>query len=220
MEGVMTTHSGHATPAGAASGDESNDNFELCAEGPGEEMDTSTAAVEDAVMVGAESDAATDNLAARFADLNSPADRYVYSLPPPLFTIAATRLLFIVLSLTSLSRYIARHFPSRASIAIAFWVAMIFFFLLPSLLPRTYIFGDGYLVQRLDFTRNSVAYLFRTTYAPADSLTIAALVAYMNAALPPDKHEEFDTAEVTRAAKTLHDRGSVVFEGDTLKPLH
>jgi hypothetical protein len=147
MEGVMTTHSGHATPAGAASGDESNDNFELCAEGPGEEMDTSTAAVEDAVMVGAESDAATDNLAARFADLNSPADR-------------------------------------------------------------------------LDFTRNSVAYLFRTTYAPADSLTIAALVAYMNAALPPDKHEEFDTAEVTRAAKTLHDRGSVVFEGDTLKPLH
>jgi hypothetical protein len=74
--------------------------------------------------------------------------------------------------------------------------------------------------KRLNFTRNSIVYLFRTTYTSADSLTIAALVAYMNAALPPDKHEEFDTAEVTRAAKTLHDRGSVAFEGDMLKPLH
>jgi hypothetical protein len=74
--------------------------------------------------------------------------------------------------------------------------------------------------DRLSFTRHSIAYLFRTTYSPADALTIAALVAYMNAALPPDKHEEFDTAEVTRAAKTLHDRGSVAFEGDTLKLLN
>jgi hypothetical protein len=73
---------------------------------------------------------------------------------------------------------------------------------------------------RLSFTRHSIAYLFRTTYTPADALTIAALVAYMNAALPPDKHEEFDTAEVTRAAKTLHDHGRVAFEGDTLKLLH
>jgi hypothetical protein len=74
--------------------------------------------------------------------------------------------------------------------------------------------------HRLNFTRHSIAYLFRTTYTPADALTIAALVAYMNAAIPPDKHEEFDTAEVTRAAKTLHDRGNVAFEGDTLKILH
>ncbi|KAI0248760.1 hypothetical protein BJV78DRAFT_770591 [Lactifluus subvellereus] len=74
--------------------------------------------------------------------------------------------------------------------------------------------------DRLSFTRHSIAYLFRTTYTPADALTIAALVAYMNAALPPDKHEEFDTAEVIRAAKTLHDRGRVAFEGDTLKLLH
>lgn len=73
--------------------------------------------------------------------------------------------------------------------------------------------------DRLNFTRHSIVYLFRTTYTPADALTIAALVAYLNAALPPDKHEEFDTAEVTRAAKTLHDRGSVAFEGDTLKLL-
>ncbi|KAF8268837.1 hypothetical protein EI94DRAFT_1095948 [Lactarius quietus] len=74
--------------------------------------------------------------------------------------------------------------------------------------------------DRLSFTRHAIAYLFRTTYTPADALTIAALVAYMNAALPPDRHEEFDTAEVTRAAKTLHDRGRVAFEGDTLKLLH
>jgi hypothetical protein len=76
------------------------------------------------------------------------------------------------------------------------------------------------LLCRLSFTRHSITYLFHTTYTPADALTIAALVAYMNAALPPDKHEEFDTAEVTRAAKTLHDRGNVAFEGDTLKFLH
>jgi hypothetical protein len=81
-------------------------------------------------------------------------------------------------------------------------------------------FGGGWTEQRLNFTRNSIVYLFRTTYTSVDSLTIAALVAYMNAALPPDKHEEFDTAEVTRAAKTLHDRGRVAFEGDMLKPLH
>ncbi|KAI0294495.1 hypothetical protein B0F90DRAFT_1756905 [Multifurca ochricompacta] len=74
--------------------------------------------------------------------------------------------------------------------------------------------------DRLSFTRHSIDYLFHTTYTPADALTIAALVAYMNAALPPDKHEEFDTAEVTRAAKTLHDRGRVAFEGDTLKLLY
>ncbi|KAI9440998.1 hypothetical protein H4582DRAFT_1513862 [Lactarius indigo] len=74
--------------------------------------------------------------------------------------------------------------------------------------------------DRLTFTRHSIVYLFRTTYTAADALTIAALVAFMNAALPPDRHEEFDTAEVTRAAKTLHDRGRVAFEGDTLKLLH
>ncbi|KAI9459734.1 hypothetical protein BJY52DRAFT_358082 [Lactarius psammicola] len=74
--------------------------------------------------------------------------------------------------------------------------------------------------DRLNFTRYSIACLFRTTYTPADALTIAALVAFMNAALPPDRHEEFDTAEVTRAAKTLHDRGRIAFQGDTLKLLH
>ncbi|KAH9971027.1 hypothetical protein BGW80DRAFT_1460913 [Lactifluus volemus] len=73
----------------------------------------------------------------------------------------------------------------------------------------------GSSADRLSFTGHSIAYLFRTTYTPTDALTIAALVAYMNAALPPDKHEEFDTAEVTRAAKTLHDRDALL-----LKAIH
>src|SRR5258708_24210480 len=91
--------------------------------------------------------------------------------------------------------------------------------LLPIHVFSRFFWGGCARNKRLNFTRNSIGYLFRTTYTPADSLTIAALVAYMNAALPPDKHEEFDTAEVTRAAKMLHDRGSVAFEGDMLKPL-
>jgi len=132
----------------------------------------------------------------------------------------------------SLSRHIARHlslslplFFPFPRIAIAFWVGMSLFSFPLSMSSLHYtcfrvFLGGDWLEQRLDFTRNSIVYLFRTTYTPADSLTIAALVAYMNAALPPDKHEEFDTAEVTRAAKTLHDHGSVAFEGDMLKPLH
>ncbi|TFY59853.1 hypothetical protein EVG20_g7634 [Dentipellis fragilis] len=70
---------------------------------------------------------------------------------------------------------------------------------------------------RLKFVLHSISYLFQTTYGPSDALTIAALVAYLNTAMPPDKHEDFDTTEVTRAAKTLHDRGKLAFEGDTLK---
>jgi hypothetical protein len=95
--------------------------------------------------------------------------------------------------------------------------------LLASILNSGRLSYGGFLLLflcRLNFTRHSITYLFRTTYTPADALTIAALVAYMNAALPPDKHEEFDTAEVTRAAKTLHDRGNVAFQGDTLKLLY
>lgn len=70
---------------------------------------------------------------------------------------------------------------------------------------------------RLDFTYRSVRYLFKTTYERTDELTIAALVTYLNAAMPPDKHEDFDTAEVTKAAMTLHERGYCAFEGDVLR---
>lgn len=71
--------------------------------------------------------------------------------------------------------------------------------------------------SRLDFTYRSVKYLFKTTYERTDELTIAALVTYLNAAMPPDKHEDFDTAEVTKAAMTLHERGYCAFEGDVLR---
>ena len=66
----------------------------------------------------------------------------------------------------------------------------------------------------------SVQYLFKTTYDPTDELTIAALVTYLNAAMPPDKHEDFDTAEVTKTMTALHDRGAFVFEGDVIRIPH
>jgi hypothetical protein len=51
-------------------------------------------------------------------------------------------------------------------------------------------------------------------------MTISALLTYLNAAMPPDKHEDFDTAEVVRAAAALHDRGEISFEGDILHLVH
>ncbi|GAW00464.1 hypothetical protein LENED_001986 [Lentinula edodes] len=53
---------------------------------------------------------------------------------------------------------------------------------------------------RKQFVSHSIAYLFQTTYdcspCSSDELSISALVAYLNAAMPMDKHEDFDTAEV------------------------
>lgn len=48
-------------------------------------------------------------------------------------------------------------------------------------------------------------------------MSISALVAYLNAAVPVDKHEDFDTAEVSRAVAGLRDRGRVRFEGDLIR---
>ncbi|KAI0332675.1 hypothetical protein GY45DRAFT_1335357 [Cubamyces sp. BRFM 1775] len=70
---------------------------------------------------------------------------------------------------------------------------------------------------RLDFVARSIRHLFRVTYERSDELTIATLVTYLNAALPPDKHEDFDTAEVTKAATALHERKTYVFEGDVIR---
>ncbi|KAI1790221.1 hypothetical protein LXA43DRAFT_1017043 [Ganoderma leucocontextum] len=70
---------------------------------------------------------------------------------------------------------------------------------------------------RLDFVSRSIRHLFRITYARSDELTIAALVTYLNAAMPPDKHEDFDTAEVTKVTTALHERGTFVFEGDVIR---
>jgi len=68
------------------------------------------------------------------------------------------------------------------------------------------------------FIHKSVGYLFQTTYSAGDEITIASLVTYLNSALPPDKYEDFDTVEVTRAAITLSKTGPYVFEGDVLRP--
>ena len=62
-----------------------------------------------------------------------------------------------------------------------------------------------------------MSYLFRTTYANTDDLTIATLVTYLNAAMPPDKHEDFDTTEVIKAAMQLHERGDFNFTGDVIR---
>jgi hypothetical protein len=72
---------------------------------------------------------------------------------------------------------------------------------------------------RKHFVFAAVEYLFGTTYEASDELTVSALVGYVNAAVPPDKHEDFDTGEVTRAAHALCERarGWVVLEGDVLR---
>ncbi|KAI0741382.1 hypothetical protein C8Q80DRAFT_132696 [Daedaleopsis nitida] len=70
---------------------------------------------------------------------------------------------------------------------------------------------------RLEFVSRSIRHLFRATYARSDELTIAALVTYLNAAMPPDKHEDYETAEVTKAMTALHERGAFVFEGDVIR---
>lgn len=72
-------------------------------------------------------------------------------------------------------------------------------------------------MDRLDFASRSIRHLFRITYARSDELTIAALVTYLNAAMPPDKHEDFDTAEVTKMMTVLHERGTFIFEGDVIR---
>ena len=73
------------------------------------------------------------------------------------------------------------------------------------------------IMCRTHFVHTSVTLLLSTTYAPSDALRVSALLAYLNAAMPPDKHEEFDTTEVARAVGALAGRGRVVFEGDVLR---
>ncbi|KAI6154375.1 hypothetical protein EDD17DRAFT_1779921 [Pisolithus thermaeus] len=89
-----------------------------------------------------------------------------------------------------------------------------------SRLPRRVTLGFADLDSlpgRLNFVYSSIAFLFTTTYEPTDEMTISALLAYLNAAMPPDKHEDFDTAEVAKAVAALHDRGDIIFEGDMLR---
>ncbi|KAF7968535.1 hypothetical protein HWV62_30147 [Athelia sp. TMB] len=70
---------------------------------------------------------------------------------------------------------------------------------------------------RINFVSASVHYLFSTTYDKSDDLTISALLTYLNAAIPLDKYEDFDTTEVVRAATQMRERGDALFEGDVLR---
>ncbi|KAH8111768.1 hypothetical protein DFH11DRAFT_576855 [Phellopilus nigrolimitatus] len=72
---------------------------------------------------------------------------------------------------------------------------------------------------RLAFIAASIRHLFGTTYARgADALSVGALVNYLNAALPPDKHEEFDVREVSAACGgALAKAGRVVLRGDEVR---
>ncbi|EJD00255.1 uncharacterized protein FOMMEDRAFT_148505 [Fomitiporia mediterranea MF3/22] len=73
---------------------------------------------------------------------------------------------------------------------------------------------------RLAFISTSVEHLFKTTYDHGDELSIGALVNYLNAAMPADKHDDFDVQEVTRAAAALAKTGVLVQEGDRLRPVN
>ncbi|KAJ7278238.1 hypothetical protein C8J57DRAFT_1222097 [Mycena rebaudengoi] len=74
---------------------------------------------------------------------------------------------------------------------------------------------------RRHFVFSSVDYLFRTTYEASDDMSISSLLTYLNAAMPQDKHEDFDTGEVIRAASALAARETrrFVLEGDMLRLL-
>ena len=48
-------------------------------------------------------------------------------------------------------------------------------------------------------------------------MSISALLAYLNAAMPQDKHEDIDTSEVARAVASMKEKGRIIFEGDMLR---
>lgn len=80
----------------------------------------------------------------------------------------------------------------------------------------------SYPPNSIAFIALSIRHLFRTSYdaRAGDELTAMALVNYLNAALPSDKHEEFDLSEVTKTvAGALRERGIVKLEGDVVRLL-
>jgi hypothetical protein len=69
---------------------------------------------------------------------------------------------------------------------------------------------------RRSFISASISYLFATTYESTDDMAISTLLTYLNAAMPQDKHEDFDTTEVVKAITALQERGRIVLQGDIL----
>ncbi|KAF6742386.1 hypothetical protein DFP72DRAFT_830633 [Ephemerocybe angulata] len=78
---------------------------------------------------------------------------------------------------------------------------------------------------RKAFLESSIQFLFLTTYEASDDMTIAALLTYLNAAMPVDKHEDFDTLEVVSYVMALMKEdegrksraGRVVLLGDVVR---
>ncbi|KAF6741517.1 hypothetical protein DFP72DRAFT_833203, partial [Ephemerocybe angulata] len=78
---------------------------------------------------------------------------------------------------------------------------------------------------RKQFLASSIHFLFLATYEASDDMSIAALLTYLNAAMPVDKHEDFDTSEVVRYVAALvkegegrgRGAGRVVLEGDVVR---
>jgi hypothetical protein len=48
-------------------------------------------------------------------------------------------------------------------------------------------------------------------------MTVSALLTFLNAAMPQDKHEDFDTAELVKTVAEFHEQGHIRFEGDVLR---
>lgn len=69
---------------------------------------------------------------------------------------------------------------------------------------------------RTHFIHSSITHLFRTTYDTTDELSVSTLLAYLNAAVPQDKHEDFDMGELVKALGSLRDGERVSFEGDVV----
>lgn len=69
---------------------------------------------------------------------------------------------------------------------------------------------------RLTFIYRSIRYLFGMTYEHSDDMTITSLMNYLNAAMPIDKHEDFDLAEVTKAVRGLSERGKIAVDNNEL----
>jgi hypothetical protein len=48
-------------------------------------------------------------------------------------------------------------------------------------------------------------------------MSISTLLTYLNAAMPADKYEDFDTSEVVKGVVALEEKGKVRFEGDLVR---
>jgi hypothetical protein len=70
--------------------------------------------------------------------------------------------------------------------------------------------------SRTNFIHSSIVHLFRTTYDPTDELSVSTLLSYLNAAVPQDKHEDYDMGELVKALGSLRDGGRLTFEGDVV----